>query len=240
MKIASWLYAAVAKTRQAGAVGLTLQVAPQSEICGGMIVQSCVLVLAAFLAGSAGAQENQRRPVIVLRPVATFSDYETDAELPPDQLEAESYCTVLDTAIQQELEKRGMPVASRTTAAGPEVEASLRTLHGHVSKMARGLIGDDGRQALTAALAATNSEDVLVFAQYMRARVGDHGRWKAGYGILTPQMATITIQAALISARTGQVLWQGQVFLRDLPKPQTPKFNTLVSQLYKDFKPTAR
>jgi hypothetical protein len=80
-------------------------------------------------------------------------------------------------------------------------------------------------------LAATNGS-VAVLAEYVRVKVGPNGTWDPNSGAITSGASSSYFRAALLDARTGRKLWENSVLLREVVKPDSSRFQTIVPLLF--------
>ncbi len=198
-----------------------------------------ICVLSAALAAGA-----ERSDVLILRPVLSFADYSTDAPLSADQFGAAAYAAQLRNVAAEQFGHLEMSVADQEAIADPVAREAAGLLEKDTSRLARGILSDETRDTLRRASVAGKTREVLVLVQYMKAKVGSSTSWalhpKLDLNRMTPRMTTLLLQAALISCRTGQVVWQGQAFRRDLPGATSGKFRQFATSQYKDLKNKVR
>jgi hypothetical protein len=205
-------------TGAAGALNRTVQL-PDSGLAG---------------APSAGqpAPVSDRTEVVILRPAMAFSDYKTDAALSAERYGAEAYAGRLHLEAVERLQSLRIAAVDQEAISDPVARQAADLLEVEATRLARGVIAEGSRNALTRVSVAVNSNQALVFVHSMKVKLGPHRAWHS-YGDSGPQVTTILIQAALISCRTGRVVWQGQGFRHDLPRINSVKFSNLMKDLYK-------
>lgn len=98
------------------------------------------------------------------------------------------------------------------------------------SRLAHGAMNDEAREILSHF--ATLPEASFIFVQSMELHQGPGGSWNPNTGGITSPMASTLVRAALISTRTGAVVWKSEVFERRLFQPTDTKFAKVLDQLY--------
>ncbi|MGO9230081.1 MAG: hypothetical protein ACLQKA_12865 [Bryobacteraceae bacterium] len=170
--------------------------------------------------------------VIVLQPVLRFEDVRSDSLLPRlAAAEAEYANALLDAARNATGSKATIVETDKLEPAGAEASAQLRELG---SRLARGNVNDDATAAL-GRLAALD-ERYAVLVQFFRLRTGPGASWNSWNGAITSSMASTLMQSALISCRTGKVIWKGERLVRNKAlRPAHPDFQKALNLVYQDF-----
>jgi hypothetical protein len=124
-----------------------------------------------------------------------------------------------------------------TTNLAPPVADVCKKLETLESRLARGNANEEAIKNLTE-LAAID-EDYAILAQFIRVESGPGGPSKKGWvpGVLTPSDSSSTlIQAALLSSKTGKVIWKGERLIRyKALKPADDALGKALTELYQDF-----
>jgi hypothetical protein len=109
----------------------------------------------------------------------------------------------------------------------------LKQLQPLTSRLARGAINDEAQQVFNHL--ATLPEEYLIFVQFMKVKESPPGGFHdPSSGVLMiPPMSSTLLQAALISTRTGRVVWKNEVLKWELyPAANSPKFAKSLHHLY--------
>lgn len=183
------------------------------------------------------AQENSASPdasppaarVIVLPPQVVFERASSRSHIQDDP-EAAPYESVLTTAATSGLSLRKYAPVAAESLRNSDAGEWLGKLSPLTSRLARGAINDEARETL-GHLAAL-PEDYLVLVQFFRAEAGPAGSYNPFSGGITSAMSSTLVQAALISARTGQVAWKNEVLERKLFRADDPRFGKIIETLY--------
>jgi hypothetical protein len=116
----------------------------------------------------------------------------------------------------------------------PPIEEACRKLAPLASRLARGDVNDEAADDL-ARLAAFD-ECYVVLVQFFRLRTGPGRSWNSATGAITSSTASTLIQAALVSGKTGKVIWKGERLVRNKAlKPTDGDFRKALTLLYQDF-----
>lgn len=203
------------------------------------IYLSVMLILALSMASlRTGAQEKQASPN---QPQATTMVIVLPPQVVTEQLTANSrghnfgdvpFEPALTNAANANLTSRKYMVVTPESLQDPNAIGWLKQLEPLTSRLARGVINDEALQIL--AHFATLPEDHLILVQFMRVKMGpgwSPGMYGNGTGA-TSSMSSTLLQAALISTRTGQVVWKNEVLERSLFRADSPKFAKFVDLLY--------
>jgi hypothetical protein len=174
---------------------------------------------------------------LVLKPQLAFSDYVSGAPLPPDGFGGDAYADQLESVASQQLLRRGVGVLDNNQIPLRIVNEVVLKLESETSRLARGVVSEQAcdyvKQLST--LEQFESRAPFVLAQDLKARLKPdaNGAWAVRLYGLRPQMTLLVLQVALLSGRTGQMVWRDQAVLRELPKPHSPVFEKLTSAVYK-------
>jgi len=119
-------------------------------------------------------------------------------------------------------------------AVEPSVVEACKNLEALSSRLARGNVSDDATNEF-ARLAAFD-ERYAVLAQFVRVQTGPGGSWDPNTGAISSSTASTLIQAALLSAKTGKVIWKGERLIRGkVLRPSDAAFGKALKDVYKDF-----
>jgi hypothetical protein len=171
--------------------------------------------------------------VIILDPLARFENIK-DESVPPAYAGAnDSFeSRLLDTA-RNEVESRKLNVVKPETLSELAAADLCKQLQSMSSRLARGNVNDEAREILNR-LAAINDHHV-VLAQFMKVKLGPGRSWNPNTGAITSAMNSTLIQAAVVSCKTGQVLWKNELLIRKVMKPDSPEFVKALGLLYQTF-----
>ena len=100
------------------------------------------------------------------------------------------------------------------------------------SRLARGEVNEEAAGEL--AHLATFDEQYAVLVQFLRLKTGPWGSWSPITGQITSSMSSM-LQAALVSGKTGKVIWKGEQFVRKKLKPTDAGLSKALTLLYLDF-----
>ena len=204
------------------------------------LVACLVFLLAGISAAAAPADQDASAPaageaahgmkVILLRPSARFEDVKTGTPLPG--VDASVYERVLLAAAERGVGPDVPAIGvSKLEPAGAEACGRLDPL---ASKLARGDVNDDARAALGGVAALDSGYAVLV--QFFRIRTGPGSSWNMYTGGITSSTDSTLIQAALVSASTGHVIWKGERLIRNKAlKATDPALTKELALLYRNL-----
>lgn len=147
---------------------------------------------------------------------------------PPGSFEA-----ILVNAANARLNGHGYAPLPIESVKDPSASDWLGQLEPLTSRLARGAINDDARNILNHL--ATLPEGYLIFVQFMEVKKGPGRSWNPNTGGITSAMSSTLVRAALISTRTGTVIWKGEYLERKLFRPDDEKFARVLDQLYSTF-----
>jgi hypothetical protein len=184
----------------------------------------------------AGAQEIKTPPnppqpavkVIILPPQVAFE--QLTAYYRGHNFGGVSFEPALANAANANLTSRQYTVVTPESLQDTNAIDWLKQLQPLTSRLSRGVINDEAQQIFSHL--GTLPENYLIFIQFMRVKEGPGGSWDPNTGAITSQMSSTLLQAALISTRTGQVLWKNDVLERSVFRADSPKFAKSVDLLY--------
>jgi len=143
---------------------------------------------------------------------------------------AGSFDEVLVSAAKAHLNEQGYTLLSLDDVQDPSVSDLLRQLEPLTNRLAHGAINDQAREVLNHL--STLPENYLVFVQFMEVKEGPGGSWNPNTGAITSAMFSTLVRAALISTRTGTVIWKDENLERKLFHTNDPKFGKFLDQIY--------
>jgi hypothetical protein len=190
------------------------------------------------------ATQSQSLKIILLRPSVRFEDIhkgvrsewglrEPEANKSAKPLGTEeNYESLLLSAARSEVAPKALLVErekldSSTTEACAKLEALT-------SRLARGNVNEAASSAL-AELAALD-EHYAILAQFVRLETGPGRSWNPNTGSITSSTDSTLVQVALISGKTGKVIWKGERLIRNKAlRPTDSGFSKAITELYRDF-----
>ena len=72
--------------------------------------------------------------------------------------------------------------------------------------------------------------DVLV--QYLEVNLGPKGYWNSMSGAMGVGMSNSDLRGVLLDSDSGQELWRGELYYRDVPRVASDKWERFVSGMY--------
>jgi pyruvate/2-oxoglutarate dehydrogenase complex dihydrolipoamide acyltransferase (E2) component len=178
------------------------------------------------------ASEPAGLKVILLKPSMRFEDLRTEAILPAQAAEEAEYEHHLLNAARKAVGSKGT-VLEMDKLEPPAAEA-CKQLHALASRLARGNVNEEAMEGL-GRLAALD-ERYAVLVQFFRLKTGPGRSWNPNTGAITSSMASTLMQAALVSCKTGKVIWKGEQLIRNKAlKPTNANFHKALAPLYQDF-----
>jgi hypothetical protein len=192
----------------------------------------CVFALTA--ASSAG-QESAPAPggpkVILLRPSVRLEDVRAATPALLKAAEEDYVDLLLGAAKRAAGSKTALLDVDKLEAPVAEACARLDPL---ASRLARGDVNEDALDALAQLAAVDDGYAVLV--QFLRIRTGPGASWNSWTGAITSSTASTLLQAALVSGRTGKVIWKDERLIRNKAmKPGDKNLDKALTLLFGDF-----
>ena len=116
----------------------------------------------------------------------------------------------------------------------PSVVEACTKLEPLVSRLARGNVNEDAISAL--ASLAVLDERYAILVQFFRLETGPGRSWDPNTGAITSSTDSTLIQAALVSGKTGKVIWKSERLIRNKAlKPTDSSLSKTLTELYRDF-----
>ncbi|MGA2990485.1 MAG: hypothetical protein ABSD88_08410 [Candidatus Korobacteraceae bacterium] len=114
----------------------------------------------------------------------------------------------------------------------PSVVEACMKLGSLSSRLARGNVNEEALKAL-----ASLDEQSAILVHFLRVEGGGPGRsWNPNSGAITSSTDSTLIQAALISGKTGKVIWKGERLIRyKALKPTDEALGKVLTELYGNF-----
>lgn len=173
-----------------------------------------------------------RLKIILLKPSVRFDDARGfSPAIGTTQEETEYEQLLLDAAGMAAVSKAILLDLNKLEVPVVEVCRKLEPLE---SRLARGNINDEAVRALEG-LAALD-EQYAVLVQFLRLTTGPGRSWNSFTGAITSSTASTLIQAALVSGKTGTVMWKGERLIRnEVLSPTDAELGKALRLLYRDF-----
>ncbi len=169
--------------------------------------------------------------VILIPPQVRLEDMVTGRVLNPKQFHSATQHSSYESRLLGAATKKISPKTSVLAAEemGEVVAEAGSNLQGLSSRLAHGNVIDEAKQEFSH-LAALN-EQQLVFVQFIRVKIGPGGYWDPNTGAIGSATRSTLVQAALISCRSGQVIWKGEQFVRKALDPDSEELGKMLTQL---------
>jgi hypothetical protein len=119
-------------------------------------------------------------------------------------------------------------------ALEPSIGETCKGLESLGSRLARGNINEDALGKL--ARLAASDEHYAILAQFLRLETGPGRSWDPNTGAIGSSTDSTLVQAALVSAKTGKVIWKGERLIRNKAlRPADAALNKAIRDVYQDF-----
>jgi len=203
----------------------------------GSISVSCFVTqaLASQAVAPAKTDETTQAPpdyqVIILDPLVRFENIKDESVSQAYGGPNYSFESRLLTTGKDAVESQKLSVVKPETLSEPVAADLCKQLQTMSSRLARGNINDEAREILNR-LTAINDRHV-VLAQFMKVKLGPGASWNPYTGAITSPMNSTLVQAALVSCKTGQVLWKNEVLVRKVMTVDSPDLVKALGLLYK-------
>jgi hypothetical protein len=169
--------------------------------------------------------------ILILKPVMHFEDVQSDLMVPQNASMESEYSVQLANASIKGIGTR-FPLVDMGNLESSRTE-TVEKLRELASRMARGNINEEAKEQL--ARLSEMDEGYMILVQYFRLKTGPGGSWNPNTGAITSSVASTLLQAALVSCKSGEVLWKSEQFVRKALKPTSNEFHKLLDLLYKDY-----
>jgi hypothetical protein len=110
---------------------------------------------------------------------------------------------------------------------------ACKKLESLASRLARGEVNEEATGELVRLAAFDEQSAILV--QFLWVKSGPMGSWSPITGQITSSMSSTLVRSALVSSKTGKVIWKGEQFVRKKLKPTDTGFGKALTLLYLDF-----
>lgn len=148
------------------------------------------------------------------------------AKLPPPG----SFEAVLTDSAKARLSARGYTLLTADAVQDAAAADWLAQLESMTGRLAHGAINEEARAILSHFAALPEAR--FIFVQFMEVQQGPGSSWNPNTGGITSAMDSTLVRAALISTRTGEVVWKSEVFERKMFRPVDAKFAKVLDQLF--------
>jgi len=130
---------------------------------------------------------------------------------------------------------RSMIRKRKITIVTPDIEASTlpTEIREKLPKWSRGIIDAQSTSLLQSL--AFHDANMAILANYIDAKVGSRGTWDPNSGAITSDNSRSVFRSALLDCTTGQLLWKGEILLRELPKLTSKRFTESLDLLFLNF-----
>ena len=81
-------------------------------------------------------------------------------------------------------------------------------------------------------LAAHETDRTAVLVQFLEVQLGSRGYWNSGSGALGVGMSNSNLHSVLLDASTGELLWRGELYYRDIPDIDSRKWDAAITDMY--------
>jgi hypothetical protein len=117
---------------------------------------------------------------------------------------------------------------------GASIAETCEGLEALGSRLARGNVNEDAMGKL--ARLAASDEHYAILAQFLRVERGPGRSWDPNTGAIGSSTDSTLVQAALVSAKTGKVIWKGERLIRNKAlRPTDAALNKAIRDVYQDF-----
>ena len=93
-----------------------------------------------------------------------------------------------------------------------------------------------GPEATAELFRATGCIDGAVLIQYLEVNLAQKGYWNSSTGALGVGMSNSDLRGVLTDCRTGDVLWRGELYYRDVPKIDSKKWQSLATEMFSNLR----
>lgn len=187
-------------------------------------------VAAAPVPATAATAQARTAKVILIAPQIRLEDMVTGRVLNPAQFKSATQHSSYESRLVGAAKSKIKGSALEAEVMGEAIAEAGSNLQSLSSRLTHGNITDEAKQEF-AHLAALN-EQQLIFVQFIRIKVGPSGYWDPNTGAIGSAANSTLVQAALISCRSGQVVWKGEQFVRKALGPDSEELGKMLTLLY--------
>ena len=172
--------------------------------------------------------------ILILSPQLKFERLRDEATVDP----AEFGAAAIDSTLRAEAERAvvgarfGLVRADSTSAE--DVDGLCAELSSLSSRLSAGKPNEAARRLLRRMTSV--KPNLIVLAQYLNVKVGAGGYWDPFSGAIGSSTSKSVLRASLIHCSSGDVLWNNEVLMRTIPKPNhNSEFAESLRALYVNF-----
>ena len=165
--------------------------------------------------------------ITVLPPKVSFENYPGNSRtMASDSLEVSDWIQsiTIDT-----LRERGFDVAE--VGRSEYVDSTAAGLVAVADQFIRSRRGPDADTALLRGF-GRNSPESAVLIQYLEIMLAGKGAWNSWTGALSVGMSNSDLRGVLLDCESGEVLWRGELYIRDLPNPNNTSFAAATAGMF--------
>jgi hypothetical protein len=174
-----------------------------------------------------------KSPILVIKPFIRFERMEDESALPVPPSASDTIERSLAIAALHEVESRHLTPIDYRGLEDDNLLAMCDRLQSMSPQLCSGLVDDQADYALKHLAVLMEHPTVLVL--YLKVKVGSSGSWNPYSGAITSPNSSSHFQASLIGSDMGEVLWQNQVLLREVPRVDNSNFRESLGLLFKTF-----
>ncbi len=201
---------------------------------GGLVVVAALLVTGCSSSPKVVAPQsqlqslNQLRPglsVCVLSPLLTYEAVSTAQSIDASRLGGHEVEADLIQAASDALTACGCKVQRMTETSDSGLDLSSES-----DDLLRAVKSQSTLERLRAFGKGSSVDAVLI--QFFKVKLGPSGSWDPWSGTITSAMNSSHLRAAVIEASNKAALWQGSVYLREIPRIEDKHYRRAVELLY--------
>lgn len=183
------------------------------------------------MAQGATALDAPKRSVVVLPPSLAFEKLQDETPLDPAKFGGPELAKQLMEAGEQNLRSKGFGILA-SADYHPQTASSVEKLIPMTGRIARGSLTESTHAAM-AELAGSGQGPVLLFAQFLRIRVGSKsGYWNPVSGAIGSGQVETVLAAALVDPTNGTIVWKNEILVRKILAPGSRDLTEAMSALY--------
>jgi hypothetical protein len=201
-------------------------------IVAGVVVVLAVAVIPIVAMAQGSATNDAPKPrVVVLPPSLVFEKLQDESPLDAAKFGGPELAKQLMEAGEQNLRNKGLGILASTDYL-PQTADSVGKLIPMTGRIARGSLTEASRAAM-ADLAGSGQGPTLLFAQFLRIRVGSkNGYWNPINGAIGSGQLETVLAAALVDPANGTIVWKNEVLVRKILAPGSRDLTEALSALY--------
>jgi len=129
------------------------------------------------------------------------------------------------------LRAKGLAIA----LISPDLEEATGRVHEIADQYVRSRRGPEAKTELIRGIGA-GARHCAVFVQHLKIEMDKHGWWDSSTGRLGVGMSNSDLRAALLDCSSGDVLWRGELYYRDLPDVDSRKWAAAAAGMYSNLR----